>query len=337
LANCSSLAVAVKKLLTRFLVSLTLISCIWEANAGQFKPASVLPDQPLFTGFTNTPCVSELQLSAVTKRLFSSTLIESFNSRNRYDLLGRIDSISDSTAEDVKIFASLYGKCLRTMEQERPHQLKLIEFAVDVDVLFARLINKTLSVGEFNQAILRLHSRYLSSQNLNDLSNTTNSASATKDRSASESVLTGTTRENSDATKHIDRNLDLQPSPLTAIAVERRATNDISSNGIAQRVESNAPPTLEAEITKGPAGKSSEGGELDRRSNTLGETNSKPKLRNSRSASSNDVVKKQACKTCKPKKPAANPKNPKAPNKQNKANDQRQPLKNQQRAEMPGI
>jgi hypothetical protein len=297
-----------------------VMACIATGNTSRLNAATVIPDQPLFTGFTAVACVSDLQQSPLAKRLFRSTLIESFDARNRYDLLGRIDPIGESSADDVKVFASTYNKCLRTIRDERNPQEKLVEFAVDVDVLFARLIAKTLAVGEFNQAILRLHSRYLANQNTKPTSVVVPSvANVVKERP----VQSATERSSIDiADKNLKEDLPL-PGSSARLSTEAGETIDAAKGKLPSKDLSKAQydqPTMSSVIGNDQVlqSKAREQAETDsgkRMGNLAQKKNQAPKVSNSQG-----LLKKQTCKTCKSKNLSAKNIEKKKPDKNNSRN-----------------
>lgn len=143
-------------------INFLFFSILWFGIAyHQTASASaMLPTRPLFTGF-DTVCMSGVSKSQEARHLFESVLVESDDADNRHIILGSLSSIPQSAIPIINRFWKSYRTCIKEIVESTPQGALVAEFLVETDAIVARFSTGSLSIGEFNQAIVTTQLRLL--------------------------------------------------------------------------------------------------------------------------------------------------------------------------------
>lgn len=121
---------------------------------------SFFPDKTLFTD-SSLKCTSWLGASEDARILFRSVLIESDDSPNRYEILGSLEPIPSESVHVLIRFWRAYSRCLLEAIASSRDEGRLAQYVLEAESLVSRFAVGSLSIGEFNQAMLSAHHRLL--------------------------------------------------------------------------------------------------------------------------------------------------------------------------------
>jgi hypothetical protein len=139
------------------------VTLLHESLAGS---RSLVPTTLLFTGFERYPCAATLKNSELASKLYQVVLIKPEEPESRLSMIGSIEPLAESSAPNVREFVTLYRDCLISVVEKDPRGPEIAKYLNEVEILFARLVARVLAVGEFNQGLLRTHSRLLAELDL---------------------------------------------------------------------------------------------------------------------------------------------------------------------------